>query len=73
MPIGMHEVQLDLVVALRKPHACGTNQWRVVRLGADIGVRCEHCRHRVLLPRSAFERAVTTIISRPPPTTLEQP
>lgn len=65
MPIAMHEVQLDLVVMLRKPHACGANAWRVVRLGADVGVRCEHCQHRVLMPRSDFERRVTKILSRP--------
>lgn len=65
MPIAMHEVQLDLVVMLRKPHACGGNAWRVVRLGADVGVRCEQCQHRVLLPRSDFERRVTKILARP--------
>jgi len=67
MPIAMHEVQLDLVVMLRKPHACGGNAWRVVRLGADVGVRCEQCQHRVLLPRSDFERRVSKILARPTP------
>ena len=65
MPIAMHEVQLDIVVQLRKPHACGGNAWRVVRLGADIGVRCEQCQHRILMPRSDFERRVTVILARP--------
>lgn len=65
MPIGMHDVQLDMVVALRKAHACGGNRWRVVRLGADIGIRCEQCQHRVLVPRSTFERRVVTILSQP--------
>ena len=67
MPIAMHEVQLDLVVMLRKPHACGGNAWRVVRLGADVGVRCEQCQHRILLPRSDFERRVSKILARPTP------
>ena len=65
MPIAMHEVQLDIVVQLRKPHACGGNAWLVVRLGADIGVRCEQCQHRILMPRSDFERRVTVILARP--------
>jgi hypothetical protein len=65
MPIAIHEVQLDIVVQLRKPHACGGNAWRVVRLGADIGVRCEQCQHRILMPRSDFERRVTVILARP--------
>ncbi|MHB1004740.1 MAG: DUF951 domain-containing protein [Chloroflexota bacterium] len=58
------EIRLDDVVELRKPHPCGSYQWRVVRLGADIGIRCAKCDHRVLLPRSTFERRVKRFISR---------
>lgn len=43
---------------LRKPHPCGNYDWEVVRLGADIGLRCEKCGRRVLLPRSEVERRV---------------
>lgn len=41
---------------LRKQHPCGSYDWEVVRLGADIGLRCEGCGRRVLLPRSEVER-----------------
>ncbi|TMB90291.1 MAG: DUF951 domain-containing protein [Chloroflexi bacterium] len=41
---------------LRKPHPCGSYDWVVVRLGADIGLSCEKCGRRVLLPRSEVER-----------------
>jgi hypothetical protein len=41
---------------LRKQHPCGGYDWEVVRLGADIGLRCEKCGRRVLLPRSEVER-----------------
>ncbi len=41
---------------LRKPHPCGGYNWEVVRLGADIGLRCETCGHRILLPRAEVER-----------------
>jgi len=49
-------VQIGDYVALRKPHACGANRWRVVRLGADVGLVCTHCDRRILLPRDEFER-----------------
>ena len=52
------------VVRMRKPHPCGGSDWEVVRLGADIGVRCITCQHRVLLSRSAFEKRVKTVVSR---------
>ena len=61
MPV---EVHLDDVVRLRKPHPCGSYDWRVVRLGADIGLKCLSCGHRVLLPRSTFERRLKAFISR---------
>ncbi len=51
-------------VRLRKPHPCGSYDWRVVRLGADIGLKCEGCGRRVLLPRSEVERRIKQILSR---------
>src|SRR5204862_1615939 len=42
------EVHVGDVVRLRKTHACGGTDWSVVRLGADIGLRCATCQHRVL-------------------------
>ena len=53
-------------VQLRKPHPCGGYQWDVVRLGADIGLRCTTCGRRVLLPRSTAERRVKKFIDRGP-------
>ena len=58
------EVHVGDVVRLRKNHACGGTDWTVVRLGADIGLRCGTCEHRVLLPRSQFERRLKTFVSR---------
>ena len=51
-------------VRLRKPHPCGSTDWRVVRLGADIGLKCEGCGRRVLLPRSEAEKRIKQIVSR---------
>ena len=63
----MLQVYLDDVVRLRKPHACGGSDWTVVRLGADIGLRCQKCNHRVLLARSLLERRLLRFISRGAP------
>jgi hypothetical protein len=61
------EVFLGDVVRLRKPHACGGYDWEVVRLGADIGIRCLGCKRRVLLDRSVFEKRVKIFLSRGTP------
>ncbi len=55
-------VRLDDVARMRKPHPCGSLDWRVVRLGADIGLRCLKCNRRVLMPRSTFERRLKAVV-----------
>ena len=58
------DFRIDDIVRLRKPHPCGGDQWRVTRLGADIGIRCETCGRRVLLDRRTLERRLRTIVRR---------
>jgi hypothetical protein len=57
------ELELGDVVRLRKPHPCGGYEWRVVRLGADIGLECLTCGHRVLLTRRELKNRLKTIRS----------
>ena len=59
----MMELKLGDVVRLKKVHPCGGFEWEVVRLGADIGLRCVNCRRRVLLARSALEKRMKAIVS----------
>ena len=54
------------VVRLKKPHPCGGVNWSVVRLGADIGVKCVTCGRRVLLPRRDLERRMKLFVVRAP-------
>ena len=58
------ELKLGDVVRQKKKHPCGSYEWQVVRLGADIGIKCLNCQHRVLLGRSVFERRVKAFIAR---------
>ena len=58
------DVKIDDTVRLRKPHPCGSYDWRVVRVGADIGLRCLGCDHRVNLPRAEFERRFKAYLER---------
>lgn len=64
MAQGPLDVFIDDVVRLRKPHPCGSFEWTVVRLGADIGLKCHGCGHRVLLPRRDLEKRLKTFVSR---------
>jgi hypothetical protein len=57
------DLKMDEVVRLRKPHPCGSSDWRVVRLGADIGLKCSGCGRRILLPRRELARRMKKRLS----------
>jgi hypothetical protein len=58
------DIKLGDVVKLRKVHPCGGDEWQVVRLGADIGIKCLECGRRILLERGVFERSVKRYLKR---------
>lgn len=57
IPYGLGDV-----LQLKKPHACGANRWKVIRLGMDIRVKCEQCGHSVLIPRARFDRLTRKLL-----------
>ncbi|WDC85362.1 DUF951 domain-containing protein [Caloramator sp. mosi_1] len=50
------------IVETRKEHPCGSKTWEVIRLGADIKIKCTGCGRIVMLPRAKFEKSVKRII-----------
>lgn len=58
------EYALNDVVLMKKPHPCGENRWRIVRLGMDIRIKCEGCAHSVLIPRKKFESKLKKILEK---------
>jgi hypothetical protein len=60
----VYDLELGDVLQLRKTHPCGGAEWRVVRLGADIGLVCLTCARRVLLPRSTLQKRLKRMVRR---------
>ncbi len=58
------EVHVGDIVRLRKPHPCGSYEWEVTRVGADIGLRCLKCNARVMLTRRKFERSFKRFVQK---------
>ncbi len=54
------------VVRMRRKHPCGGFDWDVVRLGADIGLRCRTCGRRVLMDQTTFARRAREVVERGP-------
>ncbi len=64
--VGMSskDYQLNDIVEMKKPHPCGENRWRIIRLGMDIRIKCEGCSHSVLIPRKKFEKKMKRLVER---------
>lgn len=63
--------QVGSLVALKKPHACvvkatgkKANAWEVLRVGADIKLRCTNCQHQVMMSRFDFDRRLKQVLTR---------
>ena len=66
----MDDVEIDSVfglgtkVIMKKQHPCGTNEWEITRVGADIKIKCLNCGRTVLIPRIEFNKKLKKIISQ---------
>ena len=48
---------------MKKPHACGTNEWIITRVGVDIKIKCANCNREIMLDRLEFEKKLRRIIN----------
>ena len=49
-------------VIMRKQHACGTNLWRITRMGVDIKIKCENCGREIMMDRLEFQKKLKKVI-----------
>ncbi len=56
------DLQKDDIVRMKKIHPCGSYEWKVTRLGADIGLECKGCGRRILLTRRELARRAKIIL-----------
>jgi len=55
------QFELGDIVRMKKQHPCGSYLWQVVRMGADIKIKCQGCNRLVMLPRMEFERRLVRV------------
>ena len=53
---------LNDIVEMKKQHPCGTNRWQVIRLGADIKIKCCHCERTLMMPRPEFKNKIKKVL-----------
>ena len=52
------------IVEMKKPHACQTNRWEIIRMGADIKIKCVNCGHIVMMTRREFEKKLKKVLEK---------
>ena len=57
------EYDLNDIVEMKKEHPCKTNAFEIVRVGADIKIKCVNCGRVVMMPRIEFNKKIKKVIS----------
>ena len=56
------EYGLNDIVEMKKQHPCKkSTQWKIIRMGADIKIKCTQCSRCVMMPRVEFNKKIKKI------------
>ena len=54
--------ELGDIVQMRKTHPCGSDRWTVIRVGADVKIRCLGCKRIVMMDRQDFLKRMKKVV-----------
>ena len=55
------DFELNDIIKMKKPHPCGSQEWEILRVGADFRLKCMGCGHQVMVARKLVEKNVRGI------------
>lgn len=58
------DIRVGDILKMKKKHPCGSNQWEVLRIGADFRLKCAGCGHQIMIPRPKAEKNVRSVEHR---------
>ena len=59
------DFEINDIIKMKKPHPCGSQEWEILRVGADFRLKCMGCGHQVMLARTTVEKNVRGIRKKP--------
>lgn len=59
----VNKIDLNDIITMKKPHACGESKWIITRLGVDIKLKCTKCGHEILMDRLELYKKMKTKVS----------
>lgn len=54
------------IVEMKKPHPCGENRWKIIRMGMDIKIQCTKCGRLIMLQRREFDKKMKKVLEKAP-------
>ena len=57
------DIHVGDVLKLKKQHPCGSNEWEVLRVGADFRLKCKGCEHQIMIARRLLEKNIKQILN----------
>lgn len=58
------DFELGMMIKMKKPHPCGSNEWEILRTGMDFRLKCRGCGHQIMLSRRQVEKNFRGVISK---------
>ena len=53
------------IITMKKPHPCKkSNQWQIIRMGADIKIKCTGCGRLIMMTRRDFEKRMKKVLEK---------
>lgn len=71
----MNKLEYDLgdIIEMKKEHPCHkSREWKIIRMGADIRIKCQGCGTSVMMPRQEFDRKIKKVVRRAAETTNQE-
>ena len=59
----MKDINIGDLVQMKKTHPCGSDKWEIIRVGADVKIKCKSCKRIIMLPRAEFDKKVKKILN----------
>ena len=56
------KIKIGTIVTMKKGHPCGANEWEIVRVGADMKLKCTNCNRVIMMPRIEFNKKLKKIV-----------
>ncbi len=56
------KIEVGTKVIMKKGNPCGENLWEVIRIGADMKLKCTNCSRIVMMPRVEFNKKFKKIV-----------